>query len=94
MQDRKFREKARELITKERKELAHYFPDLKPNPSDYEVVFAFIDKSTKRLSQSLPFFTKLNFMQTAEVLTLLGFKVSKYKIKKLKACGTYGRLQD
>jgi uncharacterized protein (TIGR04141 family) len=82
LQDRKFREKVRQLITKEKKELARFFPDTKPNPSDYEVVFAFIDKSTKQLPESLPFFTKLNFMQTTRALTLLGFKVSRTKIKK------------
>lgn len=56
--------------------------DTKPNPSDYEIVFAFIDESTKQLPESLPFFTKLNFMQTTRALNLLGFNVSKLKIKK------------
>jgi uncharacterized protein (TIGR04141 family) len=82
LQDKKFRGKVRQLITKEKRDLARYFPDTKPNPSDYEVVFAFIDKSAKQLPESLPFFTKLNFMQTTKVLSLLGFKVSKIKIKK------------
>lgn len=82
LQDRKFRGKVRELIAKEKTEIARYFPDTKPIPSDYEIVFAFIDKSSKQLPQSLPFFTKLNFMQTTRALTLLGFRVSKTKIKK------------
>jgi len=82
LQDKKFRGEVRQLITKEKSDLVRYFPDTKPNPSDYEVVFAFIDNSDKKLPESLPFFTKLNFMQTTKALSLLGFKVSKIKIKK------------
>jgi uncharacterized protein (TIGR04141 family) len=82
LQDQKFRRKVRQLVSEENKHFAKYFPDTKPNPSDYEIVFAFIDESTKQLPESLPFFTKLNFMQTTRALNLLGFKVSKLKIKK------------
>lgn len=82
LQDRKFRENARQMITEDKKDFARFFPNTKPNPGDYEVVFAFIDKSSKQLPESLPFFTKLNLMQTTQALTLLGFKVSITKIKK------------
>lgn len=82
LQDSQFRKKARKLISKKNKDLGKFFPDNKPNPGDYEIVFAFIDKSTRDLHESLPFFTKLNFMQTVRMLTLLGFNVSKLKINK------------
>lgn len=82
LRDEKFRNEARKKIKKSNPRLAGYFPDTKPNPNDYEIVFAFIDKSKKQLPESLPFFTKLNFMQTSKALSLLGFKVTKTKIKK------------
>lgn len=75
-----FREAARKLKGMEK--ISHLFPPEKPNPREYEIVFAFIDSSDKSLNKSLPFFTKLNFMQTTRTLSLWGFKVSKYKIQK------------
>lgn len=82
LQDRKFREKVRQHNNIKKMKMERFFPDAKPTPRDYEIVFAFIDKSSKQLHESLPFFTKLNFMQTTRTLILLGFKVSKTKIKK------------
>lgn len=52
------------------------------NAEEYTIVFAIIDKSSKPLEDSLPFFSLLNFMQTAKDLRMLGYNVVKSKIKK------------
>lgn len=93
LEDHNFRREARKKIVegKNKEHLAKFFPDSKPDPSKYEIIFAFIDSSDKELHESLPFFTKVNFMQTVRILSLLGFKVSKKKIRKVKSKALFNK---
>lgn len=50
------------------------------NPREYEIVFAVIDSSGSPLNERLPFFSKLNMMQTVKYLRSLGFNVTSKKI--------------
>jgi len=49
--------------------------------SEYAIVFAVIDKSSKPLEDSLPFFSLLNLMQTSKDLRMPGYNVVKSKIR-------------
>lgn len=87
LEDQNFRREARKKIVqrKNKEHLAKFFPDDRPDPSEYEIIFAFIDSSDKELHESLPFFSQVNFMQTAKYLSNLHFNVSKKKIRKVKS---------
>ncbi len=52
----------------------------RPNPSEYEVVYAIISKSTDPLD--IPFFSKVSLRNSAKRLKTLGYNVSKKKIVK------------
>jgi len=58
-------------------------PAVKPNPEDYEVVFAIISKSDNPLD--VPFFSKVSLRNARRRLLGYGYKVTKKKIKNNKA---------
>lgn len=74
--DEKFREKVNNLLPK-----ANKLADIKirPNPRDYEVVFAVISSSKKDLE--LPFFSKVNLRNAKRRLETYGYKVYLLKIE-------------
>lgn len=55
----------------------------RPNPNDYEIVYAIITKPASNWPESLPFFSCVNFMQNAKFLNELGFNVSLQKIDEI-----------
>lgn len=56
--------------------------NLKPQSSEYEVVYAIIDDEESDLNTKLPFFSKVNLMLTAQELSRMHFKYSVCLIKK------------
>ncbi len=60
---------------------------MRPNPTDYEIVYAIITKSTTDWPPSLPFFSQLNLMQNARMLQALGYKVTIQYIKEMEVDG-------
>jgi uncharacterized protein (TIGR04141 family) len=53
---------------------------VRPDPSDYEIVFAIISKSENKLD--VPFFSKVSLRNAHRRLTSFGYKVTKKKIQK------------
>jgi len=51
--------------------------------SDYEIVYGVIYPGDETISARLPFFSKVNMMQSVETLRGLGFKVSQMHIKQI-----------
>lgn len=59
---------------------AALIPDAKPTPNNWKVVYAIISESTGAWPGSLPFFSQLNFRNTAERLSRMGFRVGLARI--------------
>lgn len=55
--------------------LEHVFPESRPDPGLYSVVYAIISKSPAAWPECLPFFSRLNLMQAARRLAAMGFGV-------------------
>jgi uncharacterized protein (TIGR04141 family) len=55
-------------------------PHAKPTPNDWKVVYAIISEGRGIWPGSLPFFSQLNFRNTAERLSRLGFRVGLARI--------------
>jgi uncharacterized protein (TIGR04141 family) len=53
------------------------------DPTELEIVFAIIDKNDRDLHERLPFFSKLNMMQSVKHLRNLRYNVSKCKIRRV-----------
>jgi uncharacterized protein (TIGR04141 family) len=47
-----------------------------PDPRGFEVVFAIVDASGRRLAKVMPFFSRLVLRNTARQLTALGYRVT------------------
>jgi len=54
-------------------------PDTKPNPSDFQIIFAVISSSSKKLE--IPFFSKVNLRNAKRRLETYGYKVSLQKVR-------------
>ncbi len=78
--DTDFRKAARDIVAKQSVGQAKSIPDKRPIPSDFEVVYAIITKAAKNWPVSLPFFSRLNLMNAANHLEMLGFKVQLIRI--------------
>lgn len=78
VQDAAFRHKLNEKLVD-----AHKLADasLRPNPEDYEIVFAIVSKSAKPLD--IPFFSKVSLRNACRQLEGYGYKVSKKKIQAI-----------
>jgi len=53
---------------------------VRPNPTDYEIVYAIIAQKDADWPDSLPFFSQLNLMQHARQLNVMGFRVALVRI--------------
>jgi uncharacterized protein (TIGR04141 family) len=71
-----FREKCRAKASEGDPRWAEFVPLEKPNPVDYEVVYAVIARTRSNWPRSLPFFSQLNLDNTAAALRSLGYRVS------------------
>ncbi|WP_437619676.1 DUF6119 family protein [Sorangium sp. So ce1151] len=54
--------------------------DVRPVPSEYEVVYAIITKPDPKWPASLPFFSQLNLVNASDRISRMGFRVSLVKI--------------
>ncbi|WP_456028116.1 DUF6119 family protein [Bacillus cereus] len=79
-QDEEFRKITREKISEINGDFIDYIREENYNPSEIEVVYAIIDSSDKELSERLPFFSKLNMMQSVKHLQNLRYNVTILKI--------------
>lgn len=79
--DEKFREELRNVILQSKASFVSLIPQKRISNSSYKIVFAIIDKSSKPLHQSLPFFSLLNLKQTAEYLRMMQYEVEIAQIK-------------
>lgn len=78
--DKKFRQQVIKLIPKSHR---IFQADTRPNPAEYEVIFAVISKSRKELN--LPFFSKVSLRNAKRRLETFGYKsVSLVKIQNNK----------
>jgi len=73
--DQKFRDEARKLLKQEASSLAAHVPVGRPDASKYQIVFAIIKGGGKGWKGSLPFFSQLHLVRSAEALRRLGFEV-------------------
>ena len=78
LSDKKFRDKVKE----KEKELK-FNPGTNPRPNDYKIIFGIISESKKSLN--IPFFSKVNFKSTKNLLNTFGYKnVFLTKIQRIK----------
>jgi len=78
LSDKKFRDKVKE----KEKELK-FNPETDPRPNDYKIIFGIISESEKALN--IPFFSKVNFKSTKNLLNTFGYKnVFLTKIQRIK----------
>ena len=75
LSDAGFRDEARKLLKKQAPSLGSQIPVGRPTPSKYTVVFAIIKGGKKGWKRSLPFFSQLRLVRSAESLRNLGFEV-------------------
>jgi uncharacterized protein (TIGR04141 family) len=83
-QDVEFRKKSREKISEINEHFVEYISEANYDPSEIEVVYAVIDSSDRELHERLPFFSKLNMMQSVKHLQNLRYTVTQLKITKEK----------
>jgi uncharacterized protein (TIGR04141 family) len=81
LSDREFRAEARALLKKQASTLATHIPDARPDSTKYRVVFAIIKGGQQGWRTSLPFFSKLHLVRSAESLRTLGFDVRLERIE-------------
>jgi uncharacterized protein (TIGR04141 family) len=82
LQDNEFRKKAYDIIQNKNISDENNINKERINPEDYEIVYAIIYSDERTLHKRLPFFSKLNMMQSVKHLKDLRFNVSKAKIKR------------
>ena len=75
LSDPGFRAVARKLLKEQASSLANQIPVGPPNTSKYTIVFAIIKGGKKGWKRSLPFFSQLHLVRSAESLRNLGFDV-------------------
>ena len=83
-QDIEFRKKSRRKISEINEEFVDLISEENYKPEDFEVVFAIIESSDRELEDRLPFFSKLNMMQSVQYLKNIRYKVTKTKIKRIE----------
>lgn len=81
IEDEKFRHQLYEIV---KKKLGNDIFDykIKPNPQEYEVVYAIISKYNKPVEEDLPFFSLVNLMLAVKELNRMNIKSSVVMIKK------------
>jgi len=80
LSDDTFRSEARRLISSKAPSLSSHIPTGRPDPTKYQVVFAII-KGGQGWKRSLPFFSQLHLVRSAEALRRLGFEVRLERIE-------------
>jgi uncharacterized protein (TIGR04141 family) len=88
LSDEKFRKDIKRAVEAQNPEIARRIgnPKERPDPKQYEIVFAVITPPTReKWPQALPFFSQLNLDRTATRLNLLGFRVALHRILALEA---------
>jgi len=70
LSDIEFRKKANKKLPK-----AHQLPETKPDPSDYEIVYAIISKDLMDL-RNLPLFSRITLKNSYQRLSLMGVRAS------------------
>jgi uncharacterized protein (TIGR04141 family) len=84
LENRDFRRRLRDVVKKLDSESAKIIPIDRPDPSQYEVVYAIISGITdKQWQLKLPFFSRLNLVETAKDLRRSGYNV---KIIRVHRC--------
>lgn len=73
--DAAFRNGVRDVLKECSPSLAAHVPQSRPNPSRYQIVYAIIKGGTNGWKRSLPFFSQLHLVRSAESLRRIGFDV-------------------
>ncbi|MCM3587815.1 TIGR04141 family sporadically distributed protein [Mesobacillus maritimus] len=81
-QDVDFRKASREKISEINEDYVEYISEDQYDPSEIEVVYAIIDSSDRELHERLPFFSKLNMIQSVKHLRNIRYKVTQLKIRR------------
>ncbi|NTX56169.1 DUF6119 family protein [Myxococcus sp. CA039A] len=81
--DQEFRNHARNHVLKIHPTLKSLIPQERPNPAEFEVVFAVITKSNPKWPHSLPFFSQLNLSYAHDRLERMGYRVSLLRIDEV-----------
>ena len=71
--DEEFRRKVNDKLPDDLK-----FPETKPNPEDYEIIYAVVSSVDKDLE--MPFFSKINLRRAKKRLMAFGYNVSLLKV--------------
>lgn len=82
MQDSDFRRISRKKISEFDSDFVDVIPKDNFIPMEYEIIFAIIYPQDVPVNQRLPFFSKLNMMQSVKHLKSLGFNVTTKRIKQ------------
>lgn len=78
-----FRRKVREKIISMNAEMLELVPESKPNTAEFEVVYAIISSIAEQdWQKKLPFFSRLNLVETSKDLQRLGYRVALLRIQK------------
>jgi len=80
LSDETFRHEARKLLGSKASSLSNHIPAGRPDPTKYQVVFGII-KGGQGWKRSLPFFSQLHLVRSAEALRRLGFEVRLERIE-------------
>jgi uncharacterized protein (TIGR04141 family) len=83
LQDREFREKAREIASTVNPEFAALFPETRPEPDAHQITFVVITRSSRDTLLTLPFFSVVSLRAAALRLRALGFRVSIASVREL-----------
>src|SRR5260370_41653865 len=75
LRDEDFRRDARRLLRDIRHGWERRIPADKPDPGDYQVVFAILGAPVEHTGEDLPFFSQLNLVRTYEAVVALGYRV-------------------
>ncbi|MFY2558568.1 DUF6119 family protein [Corallococcus terminator] len=81
--DPRFRSHARNHVLKTHPTLKNLIPEERPNPAEFEVVFAVITKNHPKWPHSLPFFSQLNLSYAHDRLERMGYRVSLLRIDEV-----------
>ncbi len=74
--DDQFRAEVRQKLADQNAAWIDRFPETRPNPADYEIVFALLGSTQAQVASGLPFFSQLTLSRTTRYLRSAGFRVS------------------
>lgn len=85
LQDREFRERARDRIAGLDPSFSELIPIRRPRPEDHEISFVVITRSDRPTRLTLPFFSLVSLRSAASRLSTLGFPVTVAKVQQARA---------